>query len=41
MLDKVEANERDYSGMTYEEGITAGLEWVMEYSIDEPIEDED
>jgi len=39
MIAKCEDNDIDYSGMSYEEGVAAALEWVMGYIDEVPIED--
>lgn len=39
MIDKASDDERNLHGMTYQEGVRAALEWVLENWDEDPIED--
>lgn len=39
MADKAADNKRNWSGMTYQEGVRAALDWVIGNTTDSPIED--
>ena len=41
-IDKVldECNEKDYEGMSYADGVKAGIEWVKGYTEDRPFDED-
>jgi len=37
--DAIDGEENKFFGMTYEQGVKAALEWVLDYTDERPMED--